>query len=126
MKKAFLHWKNALFYCTLNGARIGDLFKSLTHTAELRNVMRRLYQPHFPIAGIPRSSSSGCIESMGHPYDRPVNLVRVLSLRKNGDKYSSSKVLLRPASDDEEVCLALRFETEIMVVSIGLPFWPIP
>ena len=30
-----LHRKNALFYRTLNGAQVGDLFMSLIHTAEL-------------------------------------------------------------------------------------------
>jgi hypothetical protein len=35
LKKAILHRKNALFYKTLNGARVGDLFMSLIHTAEL-------------------------------------------------------------------------------------------
>jgi transposase len=35
LKKAILHRKNALFYKTLNGARVGDVFMSLIHTAEL-------------------------------------------------------------------------------------------
>lgn len=35
LKKAILHRKNALFYKTANGARVGDLFMSLIHTAEL-------------------------------------------------------------------------------------------
>jgi len=35
LKKAVLHRKNALFYRTLNGAQVGDLFMSLIHTCEL-------------------------------------------------------------------------------------------
>jgi transposase len=35
LKKAVLHRKNALFYKTENGARVGDLFMALIHTAEL-------------------------------------------------------------------------------------------
>ena len=35
LKKVILHRKNALFYQTDNGARVGDLFMSLIHTAEL-------------------------------------------------------------------------------------------
>src|SRR5437667_10298891 len=35
LKKAILHRKNALFYKTRNGARVGDLFMSLIHTGEL-------------------------------------------------------------------------------------------
>lgn len=35
LKKAILHRNNALFYRTQNGARVGDLFMSLIHTAEL-------------------------------------------------------------------------------------------
>jgi len=35
LKKAILHRKNSLFYKTANGARVGDMFMSLIHTAEL-------------------------------------------------------------------------------------------
>ena len=38
LKKAILHRKNALFYKTLNGAGVGDIFMSLIHTAELNDV----------------------------------------------------------------------------------------
>lgn len=38
LKKAILHRKNALFYKTENGARVGDVFMSLIHTAELNSV----------------------------------------------------------------------------------------
>jgi transposase len=34
LKKAILNRKNALFYKTLNGAGVGDLFMSLIHTCE--------------------------------------------------------------------------------------------
>lgn len=35
LKKAILHRKNALFYKTENGARVGDAFMSLIHTCQL-------------------------------------------------------------------------------------------
>lgn len=35
LKKTILHRKNSLFYKTQNGARVGDIFMSLIHTAEL-------------------------------------------------------------------------------------------
>ena len=35
LKRAVLHRKNALFYRTLNGAQVGDLFMGLIHTCEL-------------------------------------------------------------------------------------------
>ena len=38
LKRAVLHRKNALFYRTLHGAEVGDLFISLIHTCELSNV----------------------------------------------------------------------------------------
>ncbi|MBI2266887.1 MAG: IS66 family transposase [Armatimonadetes bacterium] len=38
LKKAVLHRKNALFYRTINGAQVGDLFMSLIHTCELNDV----------------------------------------------------------------------------------------
>src|SRR6202051_1703709 len=38
LKRAILHRKNALFYRTLNGAEVGDLFMSLIHTCQLCHV----------------------------------------------------------------------------------------
>jgi len=38
LKKAILHRKNALFYKTQNGARVGDIHMSIIHTAELAKV----------------------------------------------------------------------------------------
>lgn len=35
LKKAIIHRKNSLFYKTENGARVGDIFMSLIHTAKL-------------------------------------------------------------------------------------------
>jgi hypothetical protein len=35
LKRAILHRKNALFFRTLNGAQVGDLFMSLIHTCQL-------------------------------------------------------------------------------------------
>jgi len=37
LKRAILHRKNALFYKTLNGAHVGDLFMSLIHTCQLND-----------------------------------------------------------------------------------------
>lgn len=38
LKRAIVHRKNSLFYRTLNGAHVGDVFMSLIHTAELCRV----------------------------------------------------------------------------------------
>lgn len=38
LKKAILHRKNAYFYKTANGARVGDMFMSLIHTCELNAI----------------------------------------------------------------------------------------
>jgi transposase len=38
LKKAILHRKNALFYKTQNGARVGDVFMSLIYTCQLNEV----------------------------------------------------------------------------------------
>ena len=35
LKRAVLHRKNALFYKTLHGAEVGDVFMSLIHTCQL-------------------------------------------------------------------------------------------
>jgi len=37
LKKAILHRKNSLFYKTMNGAEVGDLYMSLIHTCELNH-----------------------------------------------------------------------------------------
>jgi hypothetical protein len=37
-KRAILHRKNSLFYKTLTGAHVGDVFMSLIHRAELNKV----------------------------------------------------------------------------------------
>ncbi|MBW6487363.1 MAG: hypothetical protein K0B01_14555, partial [Syntrophobacterales bacterium] len=37
-KKAILHRKNSLFYRTVHGALIGDIFMSLIHTCVLRGI----------------------------------------------------------------------------------------
>jgi transposase len=38
LKKAVLHRKNGLYYRTMNGADVGDLFMTLIHTCELNHV----------------------------------------------------------------------------------------
>lgn len=38
LKKAILHRKNSYFYKTQNGARVGDIYMSVIHTAELTGV----------------------------------------------------------------------------------------
>jgi len=38
LKKAILHRKNALFFKTQNGARVGDMYMSLIHTCEVNKV----------------------------------------------------------------------------------------
>jgi len=38
LKKAILNRKNAYYYRTANGARIGDMFMSLIHTCELNTI----------------------------------------------------------------------------------------
>lgn len=38
IKKVVLNRKNAMFYRTLNGAQVGDLFMSFVHTCELNKV----------------------------------------------------------------------------------------
>ena len=38
IKRAIMHRKNSLFYRTVTGAKTGDTFMSLIHTAELNGV----------------------------------------------------------------------------------------
>jgi hypothetical protein len=48
LKKGILYRKNALFYRTQNGAKVGDLFMSLIHTAELCGINPFDYFPSLP------------------------------------------------------------------------------
>ena len=56
LKKAILHRKNALFYRSLTGARVGDVFMSLIHTAELNGIAPFEYlvalQRHHPAVAL--------------------------------------------------------------------------
>ena len=59
LKKAILHRKNALFYKTQNGARVGDLFMSLIYTCQLNDVnpfdyLTRLQRHADELAASPR------------------------------------------------------------------------
>ena len=60
LKKVILHRKNALFYKTLTGARVGDVFMSLIHTAELNGIapfeyLVALQRHHEEVARDPRA-----------------------------------------------------------------------
>jgi len=62
LKRAVLHRKNALFYRTLNGAQVGDLFMSLIHTCQLcgANSFDYLVELQRHAANWPSSPRSGC------------------------------------------------------------------
>jgi len=49
LKKAILNRKNAMFYKTLNGASVGDLYMSLIHTCELNGVNPFDYLTHLQL-----------------------------------------------------------------------------
>ena len=58
LKKAILHRKNALFYKTVNGARVGDTFMSLIHTCETNDIdpfdyLTALQRHHAQVAKTP-------------------------------------------------------------------------
>jgi hypothetical protein len=57
LKKAILHRKNALFFKTLNGARVADTFMSLIHTAELCQV-----EPFDYLVALQRHSAAVLLE----------------------------------------------------------------
>lgn len=77
LKKAILHRKNALFYKTLNGARVGDVFMSLIHTAELCNV-----EPFHYLVALLRHAEAVLLEPaawMPWNYTEPLARLEVLS-----------------------------------------------
>ena len=60
LKKAILHRKNALFYKTRNGARVGDLFMSLIYTCQLNQAnpfdyLTELQRHADALAAVPRA-----------------------------------------------------------------------
>ena len=74
LKKAILHRKNALFYRTLAGAHVGDVFMSLIHTAELNHVA-----PFEYLVALQRNADArrreprrlDALELSGHPRTTP-------------------------------------------------------
>jgi transposase len=76
LKKAILHRKNALFYKTINGARVGDLFMSLIHIWELNganpfNYLTELLRHPAALAGHPGAWM---------PWNYTTTLARIASL----------------------------------------------
>jgi transposase len=57
LKKAILHRRNSLFFKTLNGARVADIFMSLIHTAELCHV-----EPFDYLVALQRHSAATLLE----------------------------------------------------------------
>jgi transposase len=71
LKRAVLHRKNALFYRTLNGAQVGDLFMSLIHTCQLCSVnsfdyLIELQRHAQELAARPRNGCHGAIARLWH------------------------------------------------------------
>ena len=73
LKRAVLHRKNALFYRTLKGAEVGDLFMSLIHTCELGGAIRSTTSPN--CSSTPRVwptvLASGCRGTIGRRLSKP-------------------------------------------------------
>jgi len=63
LKRAVLHRKNALFYKTLNGAQVGDLFMSLIHTCRLcdANSFDYMNSPQIPLSGCRGTIAIHCL-----------------------------------------------------------------
>ena len=62
LKRAVLHRKNALFYRTLHGAEVGDLFMSLIHTCQLcgTHSFDYLIELHATLRNWPPNPRNGC------------------------------------------------------------------
>jgi hypothetical protein len=83
LKKAILHRKNALFYKTRNGARVGDLFMSLIYTCQLNRAnpfdyLTQLQRHADPLAtGPERWMPWNYRDALGLSVDDPGRSVRV-------------------------------------------------
>jgi len=96
LKRAILHRKNALFYRTLHGAQVGDLFMSLIHTCQLCGVnsfdyLVELQRHARELAACPRGWM---------PWNYRETLARsVLPIRQSYDEsLMAGKDTLRPSS----------------------------
>jgi transposase len=72
LKRAIRHRKNSLFYKTLHGARVGDIYMSLIHTCELNGInpfdyLTRLVREGERIADDPGRWLPWCYESSTAP-----------------------------------------------------------
>ncbi len=76
LKKAILHRKNALFYRTLNGARVGDLFMSLIHTAELHQI-----EPFHYLVALQRHNAAVVLDPSAW---MPWNYIQALAVAESG------------------------------------------
>ena len=70
LKRAILHRRNSLFYKSEEGARVGDAYMSLIHTAELNEVNPFDYLVALQRNNCPRRGESGGVDALdvpGHP-----------------------------------------------------------
>jgi hypothetical protein len=110
-KMAILHRKNALFYKTQNGARVGDLFMSLIHTCQLRgpnpfDYLTELQNHRRELFQAPRCGCPGTIETRSRVVWRPVRLRVERRLRV--DLRSLFKRFMRQESSGGRHVYALR------------------
>ena len=70
LKRAVLHRKNALFYRTLNGAQVGDLFMALIHNCQLcsANSFDYLIQLQRMPGNWPPARRNGCPGTTATPW----------------------------------------------------------
>ena len=73
LKRMILYRKNSMFYRTLNGARVGDIFTSLIHSAELNGVQAFEYL----VAVLQHAKASGLHPEHWMPWTYQQTLARI-------------------------------------------------
>jgi hypothetical protein len=73
LKRMILYRKNSMFYRTLNGARVGDIFTSLIHSAELNGVQAFEYL----VAVLQHAKASGLHPQHWMPWTYQQTLARI-------------------------------------------------
>ena len=98
LKKAILNRKNALFYRTLNGAGVGDLFMSLIHTCELNGANPFDYLTELQRHAAELARQSGGVDAVELPRD--AGAARHARLRNMMDAGMAEKDPVRPCGSD--------------------------
>ena len=109
LKKAILHRKNALFYKTQNGARVGDLFMSLIYTCQLNEANPFDYLTAVAAARRPARGQPRALDALELPRGQVLSAAASLRLRQGLGPAGSPLSFYTPAGRTQALQECLRW-----------------